>query len=83
MSLRNGEPNWRSANVPTIDFGRPRVAGLVAGGRIDGQLDDPCSARNLSAGEKVLVAVATVFVALKLVFAFGAPPLSDESYCWM
>lgn len=37
----------------------------------------------LSIGEKTLLGVAAFFIALKLVFAFGAPPLSDEAYYWM
>lgn len=33
--------------------------------------------------EKLLIGAAIFFVGLKLVFAFGAPPLSDEAYYWM
>ncbi len=33
--------------------------------------------------EKLLIAAAVYFVGLKLLFAFGAPPLSDEAYYWM
>lgn len=33
--------------------------------------------------EKFLIATAIFFVGLKLVFAFEAPPLSDEAYYWM
>jgi len=36
-----------------------------------------------SSFEKLLIGAALFFVALKLVFAFGAPPLSDEAYYWM
>lgn len=37
----------------------------------------------LSLGEKLLVAVALYFLALKLVYAFNAGPIADEAYYWL
>lgn len=39
--------------------------------------------RRLAVAEIVLLAVALYFVALKLLFVFGAAPLTDEAYYWM
>ena len=41
------------------------------------------SRTRLSLGEKLLVAIALYFLALKLLFAFGSAPLSDEAYYWL
>ena len=52
-------------------------------GDMDQAIKVAATPARLSLGEKLLVAIAAYFLALKLIYAFGAAPIADEAYYWL